>query len=162
MGTNDAPQILRSINNRHSSFVRFINTTTHDVEVLWIDYEGLAVRYGILNPGDRLDINTFATHPWIFVEEDTRDRFVVDGKDVFLPQPWFARYLDMPRHELPQMIERTQVNITLPIYTLRDLSLRVIKRRLRHDYHAFLLEIPQSLQYELASMLPRKGDFAEP
>lgn len=87
---------------------------------------------------------------------------MVNCEDVFMPEPWFVRYHNIPRNQWPQRIERVDVKITIPIYTLRDLSLRVIKRHLKHDYQAFLLEIPKTLQYELASMQPRKGDPAEP
>ncbi|KAG8036697.1 hypothetical protein G9C98_004019 [Cotesia typhae] len=155
MGTNE-PEILRSIEDRHKAFIRFINTTSYPIEVLWINYHGQAVRYSILQPLGTLDINTFATHPWIFVEHETRDRFIAAGKDVFFPQPWFTRYLGMSRDQLPEHISRVEVHITLPIYSLRDISLRAIKRLLRHDLHAFSLDIPKSLQCELASMLPRK------
>ncbi|CAD6232225.1 GSCOCG00001808001-RA-CDS [Cotesia congregata] len=176
MGTNE-PEILRSIEDRHKAFVRFINTTPYPIDVLWINYHGQAVRYSILQPLGTLDINTFATHPWIFVEHETRDsvlnyyyfslicilffyfiffRFIAEGKDVFFPQPWFTRYLGMSRDQLPEHISRVEVHITLPIYSLRDISLRAIKRLLRHDLHAFSLDIPKSLQCELASMLPRK------
>lgn len=89
-------------------------------------------------------------------------RFQVKSKDVFMPEPWFVRYRNIPRDQWPQRIERVEVSITLPIYTLRDIALRIIKRHLKHDYQAFLLEIPQTLQYELASVRPRKGDPVEP
>ncbi|XP_046742670.1 von Hippel-Lindau tumor suppressor homolog [Diprion similis] len=158
--TNHRNQSLRSINNTHSSFVRFVNTTSRNVGVYWIDYQGQAVQYKVLSYDDHLDVNTFETHPWIFVDEETRDRFRVNAKDVFYPEPWFAKYRGMRREELPPRIERTFVRITLPMYSLRDLALRAIKKLLRLDHHAFLLEIPRSLQYELASMNPRKHDPA--
>ncbi|XP_057338199.1 von Hippel-Lindau tumor suppressor homolog [Microplitis mediator] len=161
MGTNE-PQVLRSIEDRHKAFVRFVNTTQYPIEVLWINYNGQAVRYSILQASGTLDINTFATHPWIFVEYETKDRFIAEGKDVFFPQPWFTRYLGMSRDQLPEHIPRVEVRITLPIYSLRDISLRAIKRLLRHDLHAFSLDIPKSLQRELASMLPRKGVSGDP
>lgn len=154
--------ILKSLNQNYKSFVRFINTTNYRVEVIWIDYNGHAKLYKTLMPNEEYNINTFATHPWIFVEEETRDRFMVKCEDVFMPEPWFVRYHNIPRNQWPQRIERVDVQITIPIYTLRDLSLRVIKRHLKHDYQAFLLEIPKTLQYELASMQPRKGEPAEP
>uniref|UniRef100_UPI00383BD0EA von Hippel-Lindau n=1 Tax=Apis mellifera TaxID=7460 RepID=UPI00383BD0EA len=153
--------LLRSINNVHRSFVKFVNRTLHNVVLYWIDYQGQAVSYGALSPGDCLDIDTFVTHPWIFVDQETRDRYTVNQKDVFFPEPWFARYRDLQRSELPQRHERTSVYITLPVYTLRELSLRAIKRRLTHDRQAFQLDIPRSLQYELATMLPRNEDEEE-
>ncbi|KZC10752.1 PREDICTED: von Hippel-Lindau disease tumor suppressor [Dufourea novaeangliae] len=150
--------LLRSINNDHRSFVKFINKTVHSIVLYWIDYQGQAVSYGVLPPGDCLDIDTFVTHPWIFVDKETNDRYTVNQKDVFFPEPWFARYRGLRRSQLPQRCERTHVHITLPVYTLRELALRAIKRRLSNDRQAFQLEIPRSLQYELATMLPRNND----
>lgn len=65
---------LRSIHNRHSSFVTFINTTRSRVGVYWIDYEGQKVLYRLLSHREHLDVNTFVTHPWIFVDEETKAR----------------------------------------------------------------------------------------
>ncbi|XP_031774247.1 von Hippel-Lindau-like protein isoform X2 [Apis florea] len=160
-GAREGEPLLRSINNVHRSFVKFVNRTLHNVVLYWIDYQGQAVSYGALSPGDCLDIDTFVTHPWIFVDQETRDRYTVNQRDVFFPEPWFARYRDLRRSELPQRHERTSVYITLPVYTLRELSLRAIKRRLTHDRQAFQLDIPRSLQYELATMLPRNEDEEE-
>lgn len=75
--------------------------------------------------------------------------------DVFFPEPWYARYRGRSRNELPQRIERTYVYITLPMYTLRELSLRSIRKCLTSDWQAFFLEIPRNLQYELAMTLPK-------
>ncbi|XP_015590007.1 von Hippel-Lindau tumor suppressor homolog [Cephus cinctus] len=152
---------LRSLNNIQISFIRFINTTKRNVGVYWIDYQGQAIRYKVLSYRDHLDVNTFVTHPWIFVDEETRDRFKVNCSEVFFPEAWTTKYQGMRRQDLPSRIDRTYVYITLPLYTLRDLSMRAIKKHLRYDHHAFLLDIPRSLQYELASMPPRKNDPSE-
>lgn len=79
MGTNKqelSSPILKSLNQDYKSFIRFINTTSYRVEVIWIDYNGRAKLYHTLDPNEGYSINTFATHPWIFIEETTRDRFV--------------------------------------------------------------------------------------
>ncbi|XP_012276279.1 von Hippel-Lindau disease tumor suppressor [Orussus abietinus] len=161
MEPNQELPFLRSISNVHSSFVRFVNTTRRSVGVYWIDYQGHAVQYGILSYRDYLDVNTFVTHPWIFVDEETQDRFRVNCSDVFFPEAWFPRDVAIRPDDLPPRVERTCVYITLPIYSLRELCLRVVKRKLRSDWHAFLLDIPRSLQYELASMFPKKTDPVE-
>lgn len=151
--------IFRSLNSQHESFVRFINTTPHIVTLYWMDYQGQAINYGDLSPGDYREINTFHTHPWIFVNKDTGVRYLVDKGDVFFPAPWFLKYIMsrgvMP-NELPQRIERTNVYIVLPMFTLQQLSLRVIKNCIMYDSDSFLLDIPRSLQLELFAMLPRK------
>ncbi|GAB1869606.1 von Hippel-Lindau disease tumor suppressor [Camponotus japonicus] len=148
--------IFRSLNSQHESFVRFINTTPHCVTLYWMDYQGQAVSYGDLSPGDYREINTFHTHPWIFVNKETRIRYLVKQRDVFFPEPWFVKYSGVRPSELPRRIERTDVYIVLPILTLQQLSLGIIKKYLTYDSQAFLLDIPQTLQLELFKMLPRK------
>lgn len=84
----------------------------------------------------------------------------MNQKEVFFPEPsplllvrqerrYPIRVALHPRRRR----ERTDVFITLPVYTLRELCLRAIRRRLTHDEQAFQLDIPRSLQYELAIML---------
>lgn len=85
-----------------------------------------------------------------------RNRYLVDQRDVFFPAPWFLKYRGVRQSELPQRIERTNVYIVLPMFTLQELSLRVIKNCLTCDSQAFLLHIPRSLQLKLFTMLPRK------
>lgn len=148
--------IFRSLNSQHESFVKFINTTPHTITLYWMDYQGQAISYGDLSPGDYREINTFHTHPWIFVNKETGVRYLVNQRDVFFPAPWFLEYRGVRWDELPQRIERTNVYIVLPMFTLQQLSLRVIKTCLTYDSQAFLLDIPRSLQLELFTMLPRK------
>ncbi|XP_033347245.1 von Hippel-Lindau disease tumor suppressor [Bombus vosnesenskii] len=169
MGESQEQQqpLLRSINNVYVSLVRFINKTMHNVILYWIDYQGRAISYGVLSPGDCLDIDTFVTHPWIFVDQETRDRYTVNQKEVFFPEP---SPLLLVRQECRNPIrvalhphrrrERTDVFITLPIYTLRELCLRAIRRLLTHDEQAFQLDIPRSLQYELAIMLLKNEEIS--
>lgn len=66
---------LRSLHNRQSAFVKFVNVTDHSVGLYWIDYQGKEVGYKVLGCNEYIDINTFVTHPWIFVAEDTKDRY---------------------------------------------------------------------------------------
>lgn len=158
MGEKHEQQPLQSINNDHRSFVKFINSTQRNVTLYWIDYQGQAISYGIMTPGDTKDINTFVTHPWIFVDDETRDRYVVNQKDVFFPEPWFVKYPELRQSEMPQRSERTRVHITLRIYTLRELTLRATRSLLTHHRQAYQLDIPRSLQNELAVMLRAEED----
>lgn len=45
-----------------------------------MDYQGQAVSYGDLSPGDYKEINTFQTHPWIFVNKETGVRYVHNNR----------------------------------------------------------------------------------
>ncbi|XP_076642579.1 von Hippel-Lindau tumor suppressor homolog [Halictus rubicundus] len=132
-------QHLRSLNNNEKSFVRFRNRTNRNVELYWIDYRGQALSFGTLPVGESVDMDTFVTHPWIFVDEENGDRYVVKQKDVFFPEAY--RKSNKPA--------RTLVFIEVPIYTLEELALRVIIRHLRHPQHIHRLEIPTVLKAEM-------------
>ncbi|XP_043272916.1 von Hippel-Lindau disease tumor suppressor [Venturia canescens] len=153
MGTREEASIIRSINTDHPSWVLFFNTTKHRIEILWINYEGQAVSYGILGPQESLSMKTFATHPWIFVKKETMERFMVAGKDVFYPKAWKPS----PGYGPTRQIMPFVVCIALPMYTLREIAMRAIKSLLQDDNDAYLLDIPKNLQHELANLTPRKS-----
>ena len=91
-------------------------------------------------------------------------RFPANGQSVFFPESWTERYRGMRLDQLPvdARIERANVYITLPMFTLKELCIREIKRRLKHDDHIFSLEIPETLQKEIWNRHPRKRDNQEP
>jgi von Hippel-Lindau disease tumor supressor len=142
---------LRSRDSLYKSFVRFINNTDRKVDVIWINFEGQYVKYKTLTPGAFFDANTYATHPWLFIDSETQDKLVVKSKEVFRPQPWHVRYQHL--EHLPCRPERTRVYITIPVYTLRQRSLQVVRNNLSQPEDAFKLELPKSLQNELATMV---------
>lgn len=139
----DQVQCLRSLNNDERSFVKFCNGTDSHVVLYWIDYEGQAVSFGTLIAGMAMDMDTYVTHPWIFVDEETGHRFKVKQKDVYFPEP----------HVNSQRLTRTLVFIMEPMFTLYELALRVIIKRLRDEYDSYRLEIPRVIQDEIASRL---------
>ncbi|KAK0182750.1 hypothetical protein PV327_000851 [Microctonus hyperodae] len=158
VNNNPIIPLLKSIENRERVLVTFINTTPYTAEILWINFEGQAVRYAVLDSHKACGINTYVTHPWIFMERETGDRFMVEGKDVYMPRAVCSTQNML----MDSRSQRINVFITLPIYTLRDIAMRVIKRHLRYDKQAFTLDIPRALQYELALLLPKKGDPKAP
>ncbi|XP_051159966.1 von Hippel-Lindau disease tumor suppressor isoform X1 [Leptopilina boulardi] len=140
---------LRSINNHQPAYVRFCNTTHRHVRIYWLDFKGNTVRFSDLSSyAQWIDVNTFVTHPWIFYDEETGERLHANCQDVFYPEY---------RAMIANRIQRVNVAITLPVFSLKKLCLRIIKKQLTKDHDAFLLEIPRSLQYELAIMHPRLG-----
>jgi von Hippel-Lindau disease tumor supressor len=141
---------IRSKHSMFRSFVRFINNTDRKVDVIWINFEGQHVKYKTLPPGAFFDANTYATHPWLFIDSETQDKLVVKSEEVFRPEPWYQHLL---KEEPPRRPERTHVYITIPIYTLRERSLQVVRNNLSQPDDAFKLELPISLQRELATMV---------
>ncbi|XP_049788907.1 von Hippel-Lindau disease tumor suppressor [Schistocerca nitens] len=151
----DEEKVLRSLKATNSAFLRFINSTERKVDVVWMNYQGQHVKFKTLLPGTFFDANTYESHPWLFIDADTRDRLVVKSKDVYLPEPWFKQYerIPIPIAALPMRIERTKVYITIPVFPLRQRALQIVRDMLQRPEDAFKLEIPTTLQKQLARMV---------
>ena len=98
---------LKSDPSMVNSFVRFLNCTVRRVDVVWLNYEGVGIRYRTLAPNQWVDVNTFVGHPWIFRDSITGDKLVVQLKEIFEPPSW----KDVDENALPQ---RKTFNITIP------------------------------------------------
>ncbi len=72
-------QSLRSKNSGTPTAITFVNKTPAARFVLWIDFNGSPQQYAILGPGERFNVSTFMTHPWL----------ITDGPgnciDIFMP-----------------------------------------------------------------------------
>ncbi len=83
-----APKKLKSGPSMVQSFVRFVNRTIRQVDVVWLNYEGIGVHYRSLAPNHWVDVNTYVGHPWIFRDSETGDKLVVQLQEVFEPPRW--------------------------------------------------------------------------
>lgn len=59
---------LTSKNSNRPVTVTFVNRTDGLRNVTWLDFKGKPVDYAQLQPGEKLTINTFITHPWMFTD----------------------------------------------------------------------------------------------
>jgi hypothetical protein len=78
----------KSICSDHSTEVNFQNKTRHNVEVLWLDYQGKPVWYNQLPPGKGYRQQTYVTHPWVCVETDSGrfEMMVLNKKEILYPE----------------------------------------------------------------------------
>lgn len=60
---------LRSQSSAEPTSIAAHNLRAGRVEVYWLDFSGHRKKYGEINPGGRWSMSTFATHPWVFVDE---------------------------------------------------------------------------------------------
>ncbi|CAG9813663.1 unnamed protein product [Phaedon cochleariae] len=142
---------LHSLKSDEKAYIRFINKTDRTIELVWINFKGEYWRYQVLRKDEYLDVNTYKTHPWMALDQITKDRMHVDSKFLFLPKT-SAEYLQerYPDKIVPEHYEmRMRVYVTLPMYSLKYAALLSIRNRLRNTEDADVLELPRELIEEL-------------
>ncbi|XP_022092368.1 von Hippel-Lindau disease tumor suppressor-like [Acanthaster planci] len=141
-------QLKSAPGHRAKAYASFRNRSPRVVDILWLNWEGERVNYtkNGLKQGYKMDMNTYEGHPWIFRDHCSGDKLVfvagTDGqsKEVFFPTP--------AGEERPHA---TQVNIQLPVYTLLERSLQVLRNLIRDKSDFDKLEIPAELKSQLAN-----------
>ncbi|XP_029213821.1 von Hippel-Lindau disease tumor suppressor-like [Acropora millepora] len=123
----ERPLPFRSVHGLIESPVRFINLTGRQVDVIWINYQGQEVLKASLSRRDnRLDCNTFMTHPWIAVDPKTNERMLLNFKETYFPSQPEIKGMDFQRRKAYAL--RTQVKITLPVYSLEEYCIKALRR----------------------------------
>jgi hypothetical protein len=56
---------IRSINSLDAVNLTFINNSKRELNINWIDYDGMEVSYFELADGDTVSVPSYLTHPWI-------------------------------------------------------------------------------------------------
>ncbi|XP_026999188.2 von Hippel-Lindau disease tumor suppressor [Tachysurus fulvidraco] len=127
--------LVRSLISRVPIHVLFCNRSPRTVHLLWINFQGQPVSYGLLKPQTGRRMNTYVGHPWMFRDAQTDDPMLVNNKELYLPS---AR----DNNQVP-------VVITLPVYSLRERCLQVVRKLVCiEDFSR--LEIARTLQEDLS------------
>ncbi len=77
---------LRSQNSDVPVSVTFRNKTNSMRSVMWINFEGQAENYANLQPGQRITIDTYVTHPWMMTDGPG------NCAEVFMPKQGVKRF----------------------------------------------------------------------
>ncbi|XP_028575144.2 von Hippel-Lindau disease tumor suppressor [Podarcis muralis] len=134
-GAGEALGRLRSVNTREPCQVIFCNRSPRLVSPVWLDFEGKPRSYPSLKPGTGRRMHSYLEHLWLFRDAGTDDSLLVNQAELFVAtrnmngQPVFA-------------------NITLPVYTLKERCLQVVRALVKPvDYRK--LDIVRSLYEDL-------------
>lgn len=146
MANGDQP--LRSSHSQIYSFVRFVNLTRRRVDIVWLNYEGARIRYKTLQPEQFVDVNTFVGHPWIFRDAETGDHLMVQLREVFEPIGYNINEGWPPQRRI--------VKITIPVYTLQERCLQVLRECVRPDM-IHKLELPVTLQQDMMQYMATRN-----
>ncbi|KAL1513857.1 hypothetical protein ABEB36_003204 [Hypothenemus hampei] len=151
----NSPRALQSL---EKCYVRFINNTERDVEVLWIDYTGRRVQYRTMKKGEFLDVNTFKTHPFIAKDVRTRDMMHICGVFSYYPKTSREIFSErFPGKPFPENYEvRVRASITIPIYSLRFACLLAIREYIRHESDVENLGLPVLLKDDLLKVISKR------
>lgn len=128
--------LVRSLISRTPACVVFCNCSPRVVKPLWINFSGEPQPYADIQPYTGRRMTTYVGHPWMFRDAETDDPMVVNNKEMYLPAPLDNRQVSI-------------ANITLPVLTLRDRCLQVVRRLVRRE-DICQLEIARCLQDDLA------------
>ena len=105
---------LRSIKADVHSPIRFANKTDGRVNLFWLNYTGGKISYRIMEIGaSPLRINSFMTHPWIAVDEESKKRLWLNSQDVFYPPAPQVAHIRRG-NVVGRLWKPTNVEITVP------------------------------------------------
>lgn len=152
-------ETLKSLVSNELSFVRFHNSTQRTVNVIWINFSGHPIKYNTLQPNQYVDINTYVNHLWIIQDERTGDRLLANQQYVFYPESWEKLQSRILRGRYIDRMARLIVNIQIPLYTLRDCAMMVVRDCITSWDDVKQLELPNTISEELCNMVAKKQTY---
>ncbi|XP_022804368.1 von Hippel-Lindau disease tumor suppressor-like isoform X2 [Stylophora pistillata] len=145
-GVSERP--LKSLHNRIESPVLFVNHTGRRVNLKWFDYSGEEKLFATIVGGtnNRLKMNTYVTHPWIAVDEETNERLLLNFRETFFPDEPVIQRVDFDARRF--YVVRAEINITTPVYRLEEYCTRFLRKTVLSQ-NIRKLPLPQSILKEI-------------
>ncbi|XP_033111256.1 von Hippel-Lindau disease tumor suppressor-like [Anneissia japonica] len=137
---------IKSLKTWETTQVKFINKSPRRVRVIWLNFEGKP-EWRRYNPKDGLKLNkstaiqTYLMHPWIFKDHLTGDKIYYKENETETREVYYPKLL-------PDGLSVLEVELVLPVYSLKQRCLQVM-RRLVKQQHVCKLDIPHTLKNEI-------------
>nr|CAI5834557.1 unnamed protein product [Callosobruchus analis] len=153
------PDDERSLFSDQKAYVRFVNKTGKCIELVWLDFNGIYVRYKILAHEEYLDVNTYKGHPWIALDFESKDRMHIEKSFIYFPKTTREYFKErLPDTEIPENFEtRIRAHITHPLYSLTYAAILAVGKLLKKGSDVDRLELPK----ELADAVRRSVDHRD-
>lgn len=137
----------RSVHSRTGTPVRFTNHSRSRVKVFWLDYQGSQVLYSTLEPSNGFyDVNTYVTHPWIAVDEQTNQPMLLNFEKIY--HPLAPEYREMHDGDMMEIVRREVVITSAVPYTLQEYCKDLVKKNVLPQ-NANQLPLPQKVVREI-------------
>lgn len=164
---------LHSLSGEELSYVTFYNSSSVAVVAFWLNYQGIRVHYGDIQPGDSKHMDTYVTHPWLFVQKTDHNLDMLvndvvrigedDGGDDSAGGKPHRLYKDSWSHFFPPKAEdphqRHLVIIHPRMHSLKSLAMSVVRNKVAKKELKLDEEfVPASLIKEVVFSSP-KGAF---
>ncbi|KAK6633140.1 hypothetical protein RUM43_012884 [Polyplax serrata] len=148
---------IRSVNYTESAYVQFQNKTNRKVDILWVNYVGDLKKYGTLQPHESVNVDTYKTHPWIFIDPETGVKMKVGASTIFYPIS-NAEVVQRLRLNTQRTI-RIPIPIRLPLFTLQQISLHSVFSMIKDINDIENLELPLILKQEILKFHQEKNEI---
>lgn len=162
---------LHSLTGDQISRVAFYNSSARVIAAYWLSYRGMRVHYADIQPGHSMMMETFVTHPWVFVDEaDRLDMLVNDGGGATAATAEAASlstrsYKDSRPYFFPSEFEdarRRHLVVVHPrLHSLKTLAMAVVRQRVARKELRLTQEfVPASLIREVDRPPPKRGHLS--
>lgn len=142
---NFHPYVRSSRSEKHSLLL-LKNCTERTVILTWIAYDSKLIQYPALPPNGITPLNTFSTHPWMFIAHDTGEPMHVNNAEIFWPQPLKNG-----------QTTRSIVLIHLPMRSLKTIAMwKILSTKIKSISEIAHLELPLTLKNELIDLFKNK------
>lgn len=138
--------------------LKLYNCTPYTVDIFWIDYQSNYKPYTRLNADETLPINTYVSHPWVFINRSTGEYQEVNHKNIFWPTQLILMNTNRERCLSCELIK-----IHMPLRTLKQSALLTIFRQLSNEnaINELSNELPKSLIDNLTNIFKLYRENAE-